>query len=284
MESLLIGTVLDGAFSLLNENLRTSTIEAARHRWGRVITRYSPWLSCAPSFDQIPSELIYFDPEARGALLRDRAVLASMSEFMGGPAKASIARLPGDPSTWLPSAEGISDVYPDAVSIIRNAAPVLSYLYDELVDYVVPLGGGRNRGFSTHLARGAIFRSLPGTDNAYDVAIDVVHEIGHQTLMVWQSVDPILVSDHAAPVFSQIRQTDRPAIQTYHATVALAFMRYLEVVMADSAGMRAAAERRGMAYTRSLSHSLGLSITSVRKACDVSELGGKLLDEMEVLI
>ena len=283
MSSLLLGAVLDGAFSLLNQSLRDKTVEFARRKFNHVITRYSPWLCYAPVVDSLPPLLIYPPERQRGRLILDEAELAVMADFMAGPGREALSNLPGDYRTWLPKGEGISDVYDDAVAIIRSASPFLEALFEEIVEAVIPLGGGRNRGYSTHLARGAIFRSLPADNDAYDVAVDIVHEIGHQVLMVWQSVDPILASDPKAPVFSQIRRVDRPAIQTYHATVALAYMRALELALPADPLMQAAAARRGLSYSESLVHSLRLSIMSIREKCELTELGGKLLDEMEAV-
>ncbi len=284
MESLLIGAVLDGTYSSLNQQLKANTIDFARRRWGRVITAYSPLLCCAPVVETVPAELVYLATEPRGGLIESQSVLSAMAAFMAVDGRASISNLPGEPRQWLPAAAGNPALYGEAVQIIRASSPALAYLFDEIVEFVVPLGGGRNRGFSTHLARGAIFRALPEGNDRYDVAIDLVHEMGHQVLFAWQSIDPILNSPHRAPVFSQIRQSDRPAIQTYHATVALAFMRFLERQLASDLGMQAAAARRGASYTVSLSRSLDLSIGSVRQACLPTELGAALLDEMEALI
>jgi HEXXH motif-containing protein len=50
------------------------------------------------------------------------------------------------------------------------------------------------------------------------------HELGHQILHVYQSCDPLFESDNFAPVYSGVRKTDRPAILSLHAAVALGFM------------------------------------------------------------
>ena len=284
MDSLLIGAAIDGAFLALHDKLRSSTIDFSCKKYGQIIRSYSPWLCIAPILPVLDSDLIYFVPAVRGSLVTDEEILQSMARFLIKDGHPTIADLPGEPSSWLPSQQNISSNYNDAVAIIRNADAVMRLLFDVTVDYVVPLGGGRNRGYSTHLARGAIFRSLPKDNDRYDVAIDIVHEVGHQVLMAWQSIDTIIASDPTAPVFSEIRRVDRPAIQTFHATVALAFMRYFEKTLSDDIGLQAAARRRGATYSGTLSNSLALSISSIRKVCQLTELGQKLLDEMEVLI
>lgn len=282
MEALLIGRGLSDDVLFVNAALRQSTVDFAREKLGRDITWYSPWLSFVPYTRQIPDALIYQRPDTTGDLVTDKVLLDVMAAFMTGKGAVALESLPGEQSAWVPNGDNISDVYDEAARRIRNASATLHTLFDEVVDFVVPLGGGRNRGYSTHYARGAIFRSLPADNDACDVAFDVVHELGHQMLMVWQSVDAILDSDPEAEVFSQIRRRNRPAIQSFHATVALAFMAHLEAETKDDEFMQAAADRRGRSYDTSLRHSLGLAIDSIRKECRPTALGSKLLDEMAV--
>jgi HEXXH motif-containing protein len=281
---LLIGPVIDGAFFDLFDGLKASTVEHASRRWHRIIPAYSPWLCFAPLLDEVPAELIYLQPPVRGGLIADPLILSTMADFLAGPGRPAIDELPGETAAWLPGPSGAGHAFDGALAIIARTAGTVSDLYSRTVDYVVPLGGGRNRGFSTHLARGAIFRSLPAESDAWDVAIDLIHEVGHQVLMTWQSVDPILSSPHDAPVFSEIRRADRPAIQSFHAAVALAFMRFLELRHPDEPGMRAAAARRGASYSGSLSLSLELALKVVREACAVTDLGRRMIGEMEAVV
>lgn len=283
-DALLCGAVIDSAFFLLSEKLRAESVAYACRKFGRVITEYTPWLSFAPIVSELDSALIYSAPEHRGGLLSDPPTLAALSELFLGTGSQVISDLPGERANWLPSTRHISTALPAALEALMKAGPFIPPLYREIVDFIVPLGGGRNRGFSTHIARGAIFRSLPADNDSADVAIDVAHELGHQVLIVWQSVDPILASDPLAPVFSQIRRTDRPAIQTFHATVALAYMREVEVQLANDPAIIAAAKRRGATYAESLSKSLELSISSVRKNCRLTDVGATMLNEMELLV
>jgi hypothetical protein len=282
--SLLIGAMIDGAFFILNEQLRASTVSFAQKKLGRILSGYTPWLGFVPLTTEIDICLLHANNYARGGLLADRSQLKALCNLFSQKGKAIIADMPGEASCWFPNDENVSDYYEAGRNHILNAADSLRLLFQSIVDCVVPLGGGMNRGFSSHFARGAIFRSLPSTDSEFDIAFDVVHELGHQTLMVWQSIDPILTSDPAAPVFSQIRRRNRPAIQSFHATAAIAFMRYLELSCPDNAGMRDAGAKRGRQYSESLSKSLSLAITSIRENCTVSSVGDKMLAEMEQLI
>ncbi len=284
MTALLIGPVIDDAVATLNQKLRANTTEFAQRQLGRIIPRYSPWLCFVPLTGAISPTLINFTPTRRGELALDEDFLATAADFLSREGRAAIDELPGDAAVWLPNANNISAAFDGAAAVIQRSDDTVRNLYAEMVDYVVPLGGGRNRGYSSHLCRGAIFRSLPADNDEYDVAIDIVHEVGHHVLMAWQSVDPILTSAHDAPVFSQIRQTNRPAIQSFHAAVALAFMLYLAKTQPNDPRMQAAAARRGRSYTNTLAHSLSLALQVVREECTFSEIGAVMMSEMEAVI
>lgn len=283
-EALLIGAEIDSAFFLLNRKLREQTLDFARRKFSRVITKYNPWLCFAPIMTTLDKRLAHAIPKTRGELIEDPDALGALADLFRGDGQAALEGLPGRSDQWLPSSNGISNNLSEAIEIIRSVDDVVGVLFEEVVDCIVPLGGGRNRGYSTHLARGAIFRSLPIENDASDVAIDIVHELGHQVLIVWQSVDPILESDPLAPVFSQIRRVDRPAIQTFHATVALAYMRTMEMRHPTNGHMQSAAARRGKSYDENLSYSLALSIHSVRKHCRLTDVGERMLREMENVV
>lgn len=105
-------------------------------------------------------------------------------------------------------------------------------LFDVLCTFVVPIYSTRETirdggvGFSTLRARGAIFLSLPNNleHSGLELAINLSHELGHQALMIYQGADRILADELDKPVYSVIRRTMRPAIWSFHAVVATAFM------------------------------------------------------------
>lgn len=284
MAALLIGESLATEVFSLNKKLRENTLSYSQNKFGIISPRYSPWLCFAPIVEQIPAKLLQSSYTKRGGLLVDPDEIDELATFISGEGISCLDGLPGEKALWLPSLDGISREYEQAAILIRSSGKTLELLFDAIVDVVVPLGGGRNRGYSTHFARGAIFRSLPDDNDACDVAFDVVHELGHQVLMIWQSIDPIIVSDPEALIYSQIRKKNRPAIQSYHATVALAYMLYLKQRNHHLEGMIAAAERRGASYSTSLENSLELAIASIRDGCELSDIGSMMLSEMEALL
>ncbi|MES2769430.1 MAG: hypothetical protein V4596_09820 [Bdellovibrionota bacterium] len=81
-------------------------------------------------------------------------------------------------------------------------------------------------GRSVHWYIGGIFVGLPQKPKFYaeELAINIAHEIGHQSFMVYQNADRIINSDFNELIYSPIRKVPRPAILSFHAVVALAFM------------------------------------------------------------
>ena len=86
-------------------------------------------------------------------------------------------------------------------------------------------------GLSTHFYRKGIFLSLPQIPDRVKVELllNLVHELGHQALFTYQRHDKIAYDCHRTPVFSAIRRTKRPLIQSIHAMVAIVYM--LELVI-----------------------------------------------------
>lgn len=128
-----------------------------------------------------------------------------------------------------PSAE---QVFSSSLSLMKSASPWLSEMYDSLVQSVIPIrpkeiqSTTSRASFSSHVALGALFLSLPneGDGKRVDLALSFAHEIGHQVLMIYQRFDPIISSDLRAPVYSGTRDTARPAIMAMHSAVALSYM------------------------------------------------------------
>jgi hypothetical protein len=125
------------------------------------------------------------------------------------------------------------EIFNSALSKINSSGNDISKLFGTVVDHIVPINTeGQNFqeigiGFSTHLAKGSIFLSIPTLEEEIaplQMAINAIHELGHQCLYLYQSADKIIDKGLNDAVYSYVRKTKRPAIQSFHASVALAFM------------------------------------------------------------
>ncbi|MCC5995699.1 MAG: hypothetical protein JJU18_04940 [Oceanicaulis sp.] len=282
MGALLIGDTISEEIIALNYQLRHKTLTYSQSKFRVITPKYTPWLCFSPVVDDMPESLLINSFEHDGRILSDSNKIDVLSKFISGPGKICLQGLPGEKSDWVPKLHEAPDRFQKSVDIIESSSLALKTLYSNIVDVIIPLGGGRNRGYSTHYARGAIFRSLPSDNNEFDVAFDIVHELGHQSLMIWQSIDPILASEPDAPVYSQIRKRDRPAIQSLHAAVALAYMLFLKQQSQENKPMIDAAARRGATYSTNLEKSLELAIASIRDKCDLTDIGHAIVEEMEL--
>lgn len=167
---------------------------------------------------------------------------------------------------------------------IIDRVPELASLLRVTVRSFVPLTGANLRkdgsGKSCHWLKGAIFLSLP-QDRRYselELALNIVHELGHQVLMIYQDADSIM-TDLYKPVFSSIRKTERPAIMSFHALVAIYFMLFFFHSLLNSSNKWSPEE---LAYLKAKILKLSSDFTGAMalKDIDFSPLGLLMMQEM----
>ncbi|ATH09314.1 hypothetical protein BIY24_15590 [Halobacteriovorax marinus] len=127
------------------------------------------------------------------------------------------------------------DVLTHARELISKSVPWVLGLEGKVLYHVVPINtveAGLKAGFSTIDMKGVSFFTIPAKRSELDIvdfAIDYVHELGHQSLFMYQMSDKIFVDGHQTPIFSPIKNKERPAILAFHALCAIAFMKYFLV-------------------------------------------------------
>jgi len=104
------------------------------------------------------------------------------------------------------------------------------------VDQIIPITGtnkggpplrANGSGLTTHNYRGGVFISPAIRSHVSDLenVLNLVHELGHTCLNVYLSCDEIILdSDKLKPVYSVVRKCYRPALMSFHALVATAYM------------------------------------------------------------
>jgi hypothetical protein len=189
---------------------------------------YSPWMCGSRWEKEVPDSLLAPPLTLDFALVEDRAYLSMVSEFLASNGKL-LDKLIGERVDWS-IAEDFRETNPyffgdyvTAMNIV-NRSIFFKYLYSSLIRMVIPLRQERPRGSSLHDARGMILIGFNKNYNPIDLALDIVHELGHQALAIVQSADAIFADDPYRPVYSEVRKTERPAIQSLHAAAAIAFM------------------------------------------------------------
>ncbi len=212
----------------------------------RIYREYTPWMC----MDEARSELSEIYAKSLSDVLVDHDSLAILAKAFSDGSEIPLGRLRFDGMhadqciyQGKDSDEaGFVEMMRQGRDLYLDAHPRFRARWNGIVKTLVPIEVGgilsdNRAAFSSHLLKGAVFRAIPRTSDPFwklDLAIDLAHELGHQTLILYQSADPIIVSDLSEKVFSGIRQTDRPSIMSFHAAAALAYMiEYMEIQLSD---------------------------------------------------
>lgn len=207
-------------------------IVESRNERGDEARSYLPWHSCDAFADRIQASSV---PLSKNRILKDSEVLKQMRKaYWGGKMQplGGVSIASKSMSIDVRAERRDLAVLDRAIELVRSTDASWEARFDSLVRLVVPLRGlGKSVreggvGFSTHYAKGAVFLSIPRQRSFphIELSINVAHEMGHQALMIYQAADRIIAGDLGQPVFSGVRKTNRPAIQSFHALVALTYM------------------------------------------------------------
>lgn len=206
--------------------------DAAIRDHGVSIPDYLPWLSCRERSAKLG---VFAINQSQGQILTDALVLRKLRRAYWMDRSAPLGQLSIKSdcmSIDVRASERDLTVLQRAIDLVVTADGSWDERFAALVRMIVPLKTiGKNVrrggvGFSSEYAKGAIFLSIPRQAEHADVelSINLAHEMGHQALMVYQASDQIIEGNLGLPVYSGVRKTNRPAIQSFHAMIALAFM------------------------------------------------------------
>lgn len=163
-----------------------------------------------------------------------------------------------------------------AKTLIVKSSHFFECVYPLLVEMLIPLRQPRARGWTCQYARGAIFLGFAPQYSIFNLALDLVHEIGHQALALFQSADRVIAGDWNTPVYSEVRRTYRPAIQSLHAAAAIAFM----CSFAEELGLPRYVHPE---FDDSLPKALTRATSYLREACEFTSIGASIMDDFEEL-
>jgi len=228
-----------GARRLSELRAKLDALESVPQRGG-----YSPWMSNptlrvrAEAFSSLPAVL---RPRSSAEVVSASSDLSTMHSFFTSAGEQGLEALQPSGSTTLKldtsateTKQSSSVILQWALATVSSANESFCQRMSSLCQQIAPVSridGSRprsqGRGFSSHLYRGGIFLEPPQLEfhTHEETAINLAHELGHQALFVLQSFDSIIVEkDLRKPTRSPIREVERPAIQTLHATVACLYM------------------------------------------------------------
>jgi hypothetical protein len=296
---MLIGKGAADFISQLNTDLAQKTVAHASSKLHQSFPRFVPWmcLVCLTDIDSIDVSILYEEYD-KGNLLTNREKLFRIAEFLRKEGRPIVDAGVG-PAAGLTSPEIISvmeDVKlarPDGIAcytasqaLLLESDPLFSGLFNALVQFVVPMRSSSGRfGYSTHLARGAIFLSLAEDKHPkISMAVDLAHELGHQALMVFQSADPLLASPLDEPLWSGIRQAYRPAIQCMQAMAALSYMIILTKSLIKNSEFTALERAYTEENYNSQIEKIKSTLCSLKQACRFTNVGKRIMEEFEYVI
>lgn len=256
----------------LNDVYKEKSLLFANTQLSKDYDQYSPWMSNVEHLKSLEcqfsrKELILNSREANHRL--EEAYLNEEIENKLSLGNVSSKKL---------------EIIEIAASMICRSSGDIAKLFSNVILHIIPINTDAGKfqiignGFSSHLAKGAIFLSVPKmkNDNELQLAINMVHELGHQCLYIYQTADPIIADELDKPIYSFVRKAMRPAIQSFHASVALAFMtKFLDEIknqdVASSSYFTKTKEKLQSEFIRSLS-----SFSEVK----FTKIGQLLFDEL----
>ena len=291
-----IGSKATDRVGLLSKKIKTEYLERANLLSTKRFDAYAPWMACEDhlsGFAVLAEDESYLTKtELKTCTSISLEILSQIlfgkgSAFGGliGPENCRIA-------ASLSEVPQFEEEIRIAIEYIKIYSPILSNLLDTIVDEIVPMtdlsSAQQSRymgsGLSAHWYIGGILLSLPKGDNLVqrriELATNLVHELGHQTLIIYQCADKIL-EDLEEPVFSLIRKTERPGIMSFHALIALTFMK---VFLAGALKSKQTEEERQYCQTKltEVSRDLNTGLILIQKL-QFTAFGNSLLNEVRAI-
>jgi HEXXH motif-containing protein len=297
----------------LNHELNRKTLELANHKLRKEFTRMVPWMSLVCLTDSpVNDTSIFSHTYESGSFLHRPEQLKPVAEFLRGDGKpimiAAVAEETGladayqlvssDPAVGseevhyieVPDELGAArqkraDNFYKAKEMVLKSGTFFSAIFPSLVHFAVPLNAPDEFNFSTHLARGVLF--LSPTSPVYPeitMAIALAHEMGHQALMVFQSIEPLLSSPLDQPVWSATRHTLRPAVHALQGAAALAYMVFFVRLLMQSHQFDPAQQVHVQETCSNLTEGLAATLSGLRDHCTFTALGKQIMSDFEQVL
>lgn len=187
---------------------------------------YTPFMSLDSKRSMLPNELL----NKQELLVKNTTVLKLISNFYTPPANKIVE---GKNTVEFGLVHSSEEIFESAINLLRKSDSFVTNIFDSIVKNIIPMKTIEDEvrkegvGNSNHESIGAIYLSKPSVEpKRVQLAINIAHEVGHQALMLYQTSDSIIqMDDLNKSIISPVRKTQRPAIQAFHALVALMYMK-----------------------------------------------------------
>lgn len=211
---------------LLNDKFESVCLDRVNNENTVNYPAYTPFMSLNEGREKLPKLLL----DQKCLLVKDNEYLKNLSDFYVPPANNYL----GDKNTVeFGFDQNKEEVFDSALDFFMSSNSFVVEAFQSIVKNIIPMktidSEVRKEGVgnSNRESIGALYLSAPSAEPKHiQLAINIAHEVGHQALMLYQTSDSIIhPAELTRNVYSAVRRTDRPAIQSFHALVALVYMR-----------------------------------------------------------
>ena len=210
----------------LNSRLRDKTIKWHNEKTDSRLSKYTPWM-CYPIRNS-GREKLYSNYDFENKLCTDFNFLEELESFFYNEGKHIVEGFHNTLGNdfklhkQINKQKELVSLYNHSIKILHQSN-YLKSLWTNIIDIVVPLNTDYQISGSRDYARGAILISINAINDPLILALELSHELGHNVLMLFNSTDN-LVKNLETEIYSGVRKTKRPAIQSLHAIFALTFI------------------------------------------------------------
>jgi hypothetical protein len=209
-------------------------IQMAHQSGNAKVSRYSPWMAVPQTMLTKPLSTNWI-PDTRTF----QVVESSQIKEILSAIQQNVDQIPshegyslGVSTMSASETENFNSRIQESEQKLCATLPHFRILLDRLIHKYIPMESTTNNqgdfGMSTLWFKGAIFfekNQKPELDQRVE---NLAHEIAHQIILHYQLNDPLIEGDLNAPVYSGIRQENRPAILSFHGAAALSYMLWIQ--------------------------------------------------------
>lgn len=222
----LTGNTGTNKIALLSGRFESVCLDRVNNESTVVYPDYTPFMSLNEGRENLPRLLL----EKKSLLVKDNDYLKYISDFYSPPANN---RLGEKNTVEFGFDQSKEEEFDEALKFFVSNNSFVVDIFNSIVKNIIPMKTIESEvrkegvGNSNRESIGALYLSAPSAEPKYlQLAINIAHEVGHQALMLYQTSDSIIhPAELTRNVYSAVRRVDRPAIQSFHALVAVIYMR-----------------------------------------------------------